>query len=134
MPIQRSRGGCHNCKRRKRKCDEARPQCLACQSRGDTCAGYNLQLKWNSSRVSPSHSSNISDGPMRKPGDLSGHNPSGSASTISTQDSPPEIMPEVPSGSTSIVEREAFARCSYSLIYMSHNTRHVLCVSNNLKF
>ncbi|PSN69527.1 hypothetical protein BS50DRAFT_489322 [Corynespora cassiicola Philippines] len=53
MPIQRSRGGCHTCKKRKRKCDETRPECRACQSRGNTCGGYDLQLRWNSSYPSP---------------------------------------------------------------------------------
>ncbi|KAK1997754.1 hypothetical protein LX36DRAFT_577706 [Colletotrichum falcatum] len=43
----RSRGGCPNCKRRKRKCDETRPECRACQTRGVRCEGYNTMLKWN---------------------------------------------------------------------------------------
>ncbi|KAF6803185.1 C6 finger domain-containing protein [Colletotrichum musicola] len=42
----RSRGGCSNCKRRKRKCDETRPDCQACQRRGIQCEGYNTPLKW----------------------------------------------------------------------------------------
>ncbi|KZL64557.1 C6 finger domain-containing protein [Colletotrichum tofieldiae] len=42
----RSRGGCSNCKRRKRKCDETRPDCRACQRRGIQCEGYNTMLKW----------------------------------------------------------------------------------------
>ncbi|KAL0934649.1 C6 finger domain-containing protein [Colletotrichum truncatum] len=42
----RSRGGCSNCKRRKRKCDETRPDCRACQRRGIQCEGYNTPLKW----------------------------------------------------------------------------------------
>ncbi|TDZ21975.1 Beauvericin cluster-specific repressor BEA4 [Colletotrichum orbiculare MAFF 240422] len=42
----RSRGGCSNCKRRKRKCDETRPDCRACQRRGIQCEGYNTTLKW----------------------------------------------------------------------------------------
>ncbi|KAK1985959.1 hypothetical protein LZ30DRAFT_706999 [Colletotrichum cereale] len=42
----RSRGGCPNCKRRKRKCDETRPACRACQARGIQCEGYNTMLKW----------------------------------------------------------------------------------------
>ncbi|WDK13082.1 hypothetical protein CGRA01v4_04363 [Colletotrichum graminicola] len=42
----RSRGGCPNCKRRKRKCDETRPECRACQTRGIQCEGYNTTLKW----------------------------------------------------------------------------------------
>ncbi|KAK2011934.1 hypothetical protein LZ32DRAFT_532927 [Colletotrichum eremochloae] len=42
----RSRGGCPNCKRRKRKCDETRPECRACQARGIQCEGYTTMLKW----------------------------------------------------------------------------------------
>ncbi|KAK1622340.1 hypothetical protein BDP81DRAFT_485527 [Colletotrichum phormii] len=42
----RSRGGCSNCKRRKRNCDETRPDCRACQRRGIQCKGYNTTLKW----------------------------------------------------------------------------------------
>ncbi|OHF00185.1 hypothetical protein CORC01_04593 [Colletotrichum orchidophilum] len=42
----RSRGGCSNCKRRKRKCDETRPDCRACQRRGIQCEGYSTTLKW----------------------------------------------------------------------------------------
>ncbi|CCF35298.1 hypothetical protein CH063_01277 [Colletotrichum higginsianum] len=42
----RSRGGCSNCKRRKRKCDETRPDCRACQRRGIQCEGYSTALKW----------------------------------------------------------------------------------------
>ncbi|KAK2072370.1 hypothetical protein P8C59_006727 [Phyllachora maydis] len=43
----RSRGGCGNCKRRRRKCDEARPACAACRRRGVVCEGYTLRLQWD---------------------------------------------------------------------------------------
>ncbi|KAM5354097.1 hypothetical protein ACJ41O_000747 [Fusarium nematophilum] len=42
----RSRGGCANCKRRKRKCDETRPACQACLKRGIECEGYATALRW----------------------------------------------------------------------------------------
>lgn len=42
----RSRGGCLNCKRRKRKCDETRPGCSACERRGIQCQGYATPLRW----------------------------------------------------------------------------------------
>ncbi|CRK45878.1 hypothetical protein BN1723_016600, partial [Verticillium longisporum] len=45
--MARSRTGCANCKRRKRKCDEARPGCQACEQRGVQCDGYNQTLRWN---------------------------------------------------------------------------------------
>lgn len=42
----RSRGACANCKKRKRKCDQTRPGCLACSSRHIPCDGYELKLQW----------------------------------------------------------------------------------------
>ncbi|KAF4984101.1 hypothetical protein FZEAL_640 [Fusarium zealandicum] len=42
----RSRGGCISCKRRKRKCDETRPECQACLNRGIQCEGYAAPLRW----------------------------------------------------------------------------------------
>lgn len=44
---QRSRGACQNCRERKRKCDETRPQCKACLKRKVSCHGYDIALKWN---------------------------------------------------------------------------------------
>ncbi|KAH6963335.1 hypothetical protein DER45DRAFT_552814 [Fusarium avenaceum] len=44
--MARSRGGCLNCKARKRKCDQARPECQACAQRGMTCQGYSTPLRW----------------------------------------------------------------------------------------
>lgn len=33
----RGRTGCLNCRRRRKKCDEAKPQCVRCQSHGEVC-------------------------------------------------------------------------------------------------
>ncbi|KAF5694477.1 transcriptional regulatory protein pro-1 [Fusarium denticulatum] len=44
--MARSRGGCLNCKARKRKCDQARPECHACSQRGMKCQGYSTPLRW----------------------------------------------------------------------------------------
>ncbi|KAF5555085.1 transcriptional regulatory protein pro-1 [Fusarium napiforme] len=44
--MARSRGGCLNCKARKRKCDQARPECRACSQRGMRCQGYSTPLRW----------------------------------------------------------------------------------------
>ncbi|KAF5551880.1 transcriptional regulatory protein pro-1 [Fusarium mexicanum] len=44
--MARSRGGCLNCKARKRKCDQARPECHACSQRGLRCQGYSTPLRW----------------------------------------------------------------------------------------
>ncbi|GFF40969.1 transcriptional regulatory protein moc3 [Aspergillus lentulus] len=35
--------GCETCKRRRKKCDKARPSCLRCQNSNRTCAGYQEQ-------------------------------------------------------------------------------------------
>ncbi|KAM0427858.1 hypothetical protein ACHAPT_007317 [Fusarium lateritium] len=45
-PVQkRTRSGCQTCRSRKVKCDEARPRCHNCESRGLACSRH-LQLKW----------------------------------------------------------------------------------------
>jgi hypothetical protein len=111
MPIQRSRGGCHNCKRRKRKCDETRPQCRACQSRGDSCGGYNLQLRWHSSKALSGHPSQATDCSVGNASDLSGLSPPESATTTSSHSSPGTVIHDTSSASDA--EREAFGRCSY---------------------
>ncbi|KAL0944987.1 uncharacterized protein CTRU02_202874 [Colletotrichum truncatum] len=42
----RSTSGCTNCKRRKRKCDEVRPECGLCRRRGIKCDGYVATVRW----------------------------------------------------------------------------------------
>ncbi|TPR04044.1 Shikimate dehydrogenase substrate binding domain family protein [Aspergillus niger] len=37
LPRKRTRTGCVNCSRRRRKCDEAKPTCTGCKRRGDKC-------------------------------------------------------------------------------------------------
>ncbi|KAK1687449.1 hypothetical protein BDP55DRAFT_703261 [Colletotrichum godetiae] len=44
--MQRARGGCMSCRRRKRKCDRRRPFCEACTQRGIQCPGYSTPLRW----------------------------------------------------------------------------------------
>lgn len=41
----RSRSGCLECRRRKRRCDEAKPICLLCSRRGATCIYQNEARK-----------------------------------------------------------------------------------------
>ncbi|KAL5639798.1 hypothetical protein ACGC1H_006393 [Rhizoctonia solani] len=36
----RSTGGCTTCRRKKKKCDETKPECLRCQRSGNQCEGY----------------------------------------------------------------------------------------------
>ncbi|PSR82145.1 fungal-specific transcription factor domain-domain-containing protein [Coniella lustricola] len=45
MAGKRSRRGCEECRRRRRKCDEQQPFCMACTSRGCNCI-YTLKLVW----------------------------------------------------------------------------------------
>ncbi|KAF7556317.1 hypothetical protein G7Z17_g1564 [Cylindrodendrum hubeiense] len=42
--IVRKRTGCQNCRNKRRKCDEARPECLACVQRGVKCSGYQRSI------------------------------------------------------------------------------------------
>ncbi|KAJ5368640.1 uncharacterized protein N7496_008400 [Penicillium cataractarum] len=42
----RSHKGCWTCKRKRIQCDETRPGCQKCSSRGVTCEGYEIRLRW----------------------------------------------------------------------------------------
>ncbi|EKV11149.1 hypothetical protein PDIG_52490 [Penicillium digitatum PHI26] len=42
----RSHHGCWTCKRRRRRCDNARPSCQNCTDRGAACEGYEVRLRW----------------------------------------------------------------------------------------
>lgn len=52
---KRSKGGCHTCKKRRRKCDETHPVCLTCQEGGHHCEGYEVRLRWNVGVASRGH-------------------------------------------------------------------------------
>ncbi|OJJ45805.1 hypothetical protein ASPZODRAFT_68872 [Penicilliopsis zonata CBS 506.65] len=56
--VKKSRGGCRRCKTRHIKCDEAKPSCLRCVSKGKECPGYGLNVRFSSKheRHSPSAS------------------------------------------------------------------------------
>jgi hypothetical protein len=43
---ERSKGGCHTCKARKKRCDEGRASCAACLSLGISCHGYGPRPAW----------------------------------------------------------------------------------------
>lgn len=45
-PRHRSHRGCWTCKRKRIQCDETRPGCHRCTSRGLTCEGYEIRLRW----------------------------------------------------------------------------------------
>ncbi|KAJ5150648.1 uncharacterized protein N7500_010837 [Penicillium coprophilum] len=42
----RSFKGCWTCKKRRIQCDELRPGCKKCSSKGLTCEGYEIRLRW----------------------------------------------------------------------------------------
>ncbi|KAJ5173044.1 hypothetical protein N7492_005637 [Penicillium capsulatum] len=42
----RSHQGCWTCKRRHRRCDNARPTCANCACHGVECEGYEVRLRW----------------------------------------------------------------------------------------
>ncbi|RAL13309.1 Zn(II)2Cys6 transcription factor [Aspergillus homomorphus CBS 101889] len=44
---RRFRTGCKTCKSRRVQCDETRPACNACVSKGRTCPGYQREFKWS---------------------------------------------------------------------------------------
>lgn len=43
---EESRKACHNCRRRRLKCDRALPQCLKCIKNGQQCLGYQRLIRW----------------------------------------------------------------------------------------
>jgi hypothetical protein len=42
----RSFKGCWTCKKKRIQCDEIRPACTKCTSRGIICEGYEIRLRW----------------------------------------------------------------------------------------
>ncbi|KAH7274753.1 fungal-specific transcription factor domain-containing protein [Fusarium solani] len=45
-------GACHNCRRSRLKCDRSLPHCLKCTSRGQSCLGYGILLRWENGMAS----------------------------------------------------------------------------------
>ncbi|KAF2213610.1 hypothetical protein CERZMDRAFT_111256 [Cercospora zeae-maydis SCOH1-5] len=46
----RSKTGCKTCRRRKKKCDEARPSCQNCEKNNVLCEGYDEKKQWRSGK------------------------------------------------------------------------------------
>lgn len=43
----RTRGGCWNCRSRRKRCDQGRPNCAECSRLELKCEGYGVRLKWD---------------------------------------------------------------------------------------
>ncbi|EXK82747.1 hypothetical protein FOQG_12870 [Fusarium oxysporum f. sp. raphani 54005] len=52
LPV-RSRSGCLTCRTKHLKCDEAKPECQVCISRGVQCGGYQRGLRWSTKHEKP---------------------------------------------------------------------------------
>ncbi|KAH7061340.1 hypothetical protein B0J12DRAFT_647529 [Macrophomina phaseolina] len=51
----RTKTGCQTCRRRKKKCDEAKPECNNCTRGGFVCEGYLSKMTWPKPGVAKSH-------------------------------------------------------------------------------
>lgn len=51
-PPRTNPNGCHNCRRKRFRCDGSEPSCRKCISLGKVCLGYDTLLRWTDSVAS----------------------------------------------------------------------------------
>ncbi|KAF1975943.1 hypothetical protein BU23DRAFT_566151 [Bimuria novae-zelandiae CBS 107.79] len=56
----RTKTGCGTCRRRKKKCDEAKPECNNCGRGGFLCEGYAIKVPWPKNGTPKSHAPIVS--------------------------------------------------------------------------
>ncbi|CAZ84090.1 unnamed protein product [Tuber melanosporum] len=57
----RTKTGCITCRRRKKKCDEGKPECFNCKRGGFVCEGYSGKINW---QKPPGRSANAAGAPV----------------------------------------------------------------------
>ncbi|KAH7215432.1 hypothetical protein DER44DRAFT_654183 [Fusarium oxysporum] len=66
--MARFRGGCFNCRQRRRRCDQQRPSCAACLRRHVECSGYPAIHRWINhaaeASIQPVHAALDNSGPV----------------------------------------------------------------------
>ncbi|KAM5359175.1 hypothetical protein ACJZ2D_014673 [Fusarium nematophilum] len=80
----RSRGGCLNWRQRRRKCDQQRPSCTACNRRLVQFSGYSTEYRWMNHAAEPN----------RHPGQGAPHHP-GSAVVYDSSHPPSVLQPSM---------------------------------------
>lgn len=60
---------CHNCRRRRRRCDRSQPYCHRCSRDGEECLGYGRVLRWVNSPIASHGPGRPSSVKHRSPGD-----------------------------------------------------------------
>ncbi|KAK0623923.1 fungal-specific transcription factor domain-containing protein [Immersiella caudata] len=78
--------GCHNCRRRRLRCDRSVPTCLKCSTNGEECLGYGTLLRWtNAPAIKGKLAGQLRMKPP-KPSQSSSQSSSQSISAVETQE------------------------------------------------
>ncbi|KAF6826093.1 C6 finger domain-containing protein [Colletotrichum musicola] len=120
-PITRPRHGCLSCKRRKRKCDEKRPECGPCKRRRISCEGYVKTLRWVGDSASQAAESQVVDTETATSPDLQRGRRSSVAARVSG-DRPRAPAQQNGSPAFSNEDREIFENFLRSALFKLYNT------------